>query len=40
MTLATNGFAVKTKVTRRAQLLAEMNEVVPWQRLLAIFEPH
>src|SRR5262245_61160250 len=40
MTLATNGFALKTKVTRRAQFLAEMNEVVPWQRLLGVVEPH
>ena len=39
MSLA-NGFALKTKVTRRAQFLAEMNEVVPWKRLLAIVEPH
>ena len=40
MTLATAGFAIKTKVTRRAQFLAEMNEVVPWQRLLAVIDPH
>jgi hypothetical protein len=29
MTLATAGFAIKTKVTRRAQFLAEMDKVVP-----------
>ena len=40
MTLATAGFALKTKVTRRAQFLAEMDAVVPWQRLLALVEPH
>ena len=40
MTLATAGFAIKTKVTRRAQFLAEMNKVVPWSRLLAVIEPH
>jgi IS5 family transposase len=41
MTLATAGFAIKTKVTRRAQFLAEMDKVVPWQRLLlAVIEPH
>jgi IS5 family transposase len=40
MTLATAGFAIKTKVTRRAQFLDEMDQVVPWQRLLALIEPH
>jgi IS5 family transposase len=40
MTLATAGFAIKTKVTRRAQFLAEMDKVVPWPRLLAVIEPH
>ena len=40
MTLSTDGFALKNKVTRRAQFLAEMNEVVPWKRLLAVVEPH
>jgi IS5 family transposase len=40
MTLATAGFVLKTKVTRRAQFLAEMDQVVPWPRLLAIVEPH
>ena len=40
MTLATAGFAIKTKVTRRAQFLAEMDKVVPWSRLLAVIEPH
>jgi IS5 family transposase len=40
MTLASAGFAIKTKVTRRAQFLAEMDKVVPWARLLAVVEPH
>jgi IS5 family transposase len=40
MTLATAGFAIKTKVTRCAQFLAEMDEVVPWSRLLSVVEPH
>ena len=40
MTLAAAGFAIKTKVTRRAQFLAEMDKVVPWSRLLAVIEPH
>lgn len=40
MTLATVGFTIKTKVTRRMQFLAEMDEVVPWCRLLAVIEPY
>lgn len=40
MTLATAGFAIKSKVTRRAQFLAEMDKVVPWSRLIAVIEPH
>jgi IS5 family transposase len=40
MTLATCGFALETKVTRRAQFLAEMSEVVPWEWLLAVVAPH
>ena len=31
--------AMKTKQTRREKLLAEMEEVVPWRRLLALIEP-
>lgn len=40
MSLATAGFAIKTKVTRRAQFLAEMDQVVPWSRLQAVVAPH
>jgi hypothetical protein len=40
MTLATAGFAIKTKVIRRAQFLAEMDKVVPWARLLSVVVPH
>src|SRR3982751_2864501 len=40
MTLGSGGFAIKTKVTRRAQFLAEMDKVVPWPRLLAVVDPH
>src|SRR3954464_4641971 len=40
MTLGSGGFAIKTKVTRRAQFLAEMDKVVPWSRLLAVVDPH
>jgi len=32
--------AMKKKVTRREQFLAEMDAVVPWGRLLALIEPH
>ena len=32
--------AMKKKVTRREQFLAEMDEVVPWGRLLALIAPH
>ena len=32
--------AMKKKVTRREQFLAEMDAVVPWRRLQALIEPH
>ena len=32
--------AMKKKVTRREQFLAEMDAVVPWDRLLNLIEPH
>jgi hypothetical protein len=32
--------AMKKKVTRREQFLAEMDAVVPWGRLLALIAPH
>ncbi|SFU05679.1 transposase, partial [Sedimentitalea nanhaiensis] len=31
---------MKKKVTRREQFLAEMDEVVPWGRMLALIAPH
>ena len=34
------GFEKHQKVTRRAQFLSEMNQVVPWLRLMALIEPH
>ena len=34
------GFEKHRKVTRRAQFLAEMNQVAPWSRLLSLIEPH
>jgi IS5 family transposase len=38
-TLAGTGFEKYTKVTRRAQFLAEMDRVVPWRELCARIEP-
>ena len=32
--------AMKKKVTRREQFLAEMDAVVPWARLQSLIEPH
>lgn len=32
--------AMKKKLTRREQFLAEMDAVVPWRRLLALIEVH
>jgi IS5 family transposase len=32
--------AMKKKVTRREQFLAERDAVVPWGRLLALIAPH
>jgi len=39
-TLGSTDWALKTKVTRRAQFLSEMEAVVPWARLLAVIDPH
>lgn len=39
LTLAGAGFEKYTKVTRRAQFLAEMDRVVPWRELCARIEP-
>ena len=35
-----DGFRKQRKVTRRETFLAEMDRVVPWQRLEALIEPH
>jgi transposase, IS5 family len=32
--------ALKKKVTRREKFLLEVDEVVPWVRLVALIEPH
>jgi IS5 family transposase len=39
-TLGSSEWALKSKVTRRAKFLGEMDAVVPWSRLLAVIEPH
>jgi transposase, IS5 family len=40
MALGMTGYFDKGKKTRREQFLAEMEQVVPWQRLFALIEPH
>jgi len=40
MTFSSSGFDVHRKPTRRERFLAEMDAVVPWQRLCALIEPH
>src|SRR5882762_2791065 len=37
---ATAEFLTKKKVTRHEKFLAEMEQVVPWARLVAVIEPH
>ena len=39
-TLAEGGFEKYRKVTRRERFLEEMEQVVPWQRLVSKIEPH
>lgn len=39
-TFAGLAWGAKGKVTRRERFLAEMNAVIPWQRLLSLIEPH
>ncbi len=39
-TFAGLAWSTKGKVTRREQFLAEMDAVIPWQRLMALIEPH
>ncbi len=39
MTLAATGFEKHSKATRRAQFLAEMEQVVPWAKLCGLIEP-
>ena len=34
------GFEKYTKVTRRAQFLADMERVMPWDKLIGLIRPH
>lgn len=40
MSLATTGFELVTKRTRKREFLGEMNLVIPWGELLALIAPH
>ena len=40
ISLATTGFELVTKRTRKREFLDEMNLVVPWSQLLALIAPH
>ena len=40
MSLAESGFARTNKVTRKQVFLGEMEQVVPWQRLVARITPY
>lgn len=39
-TFASMSFAAKKRRTRREKFLAEMEQVVPWAKLIALIEPH
>lgn len=39
-TFASEAWGRKGKVTRRERFLAEMDAVIPWERLIALVEPH
>src|SRR5712691_5810128 len=40
LTFASVAWSQKGKVTRRERFLAEMDAVIPWDRLMALIEPH
>ena len=40
MSFAQSEYAGKKKVTRRERFLAEMEELVPWVRVVAVIAPH
>src|SRR6266849_9761663 len=39
-TFASMAWQNKGKITRRERFLAEMDAVIPWDKLLALIEPH
>ena len=39
-TLATNGFEVKRKATRKSEFLMRMEKLVPWAEFCAVIEPY
>ncbi len=39
-TFASVAWSQKGKVTRRERFLAEMDTVIPWDRLITLIEPH
>ena len=40
MSFAQSEYAMKKKVTRRERFLGEMEQVVPWERLVEAIKPH
>jgi IS5 family transposase len=40
MSFAQSEYAMKKKVTRRERFLGGMEQVVPWERLVEVIEPH
>ena len=40
LSFAQSEYAMKKKVTRRERFLGEMEEVVPWERLMEVIKPH
>ena len=39
MSFAQSAYAMEKKVTRRERFLGEMEEVVPWERLVEVIRP-
>jgi transposase, IS5 family len=40
MSFAQSEYAMKKKITRRERFLGEMEQVVPWERLVGVIQPH
>jgi len=38
--MATTGFEKHARVTRKAEFLAEMERLMPWEEICALIEPH